>query len=95
MDVPVWADMDAAQIASWKAAALRPDLNPPVPTHKLDQILAAAREAGLTEREQGVLILTMTLGDLERQLRKAGKDMSIEKKMAVAASMSLRLLQSV
>jgi hypothetical protein len=86
--------MDAEQIASWKKAALRPELNAPVATHRLDQILAAAREAGLSEREQGVLILTMTMGDLERQLRANGKRMPIEKKLAIAGAMSMRLLQS-
>ncbi len=65
----------------------------PVPPHTLDQILAAARDAGLSEREQGVLIMTMTLGDVERKLgAKAGK-ITLTKKLALAASMALRMLE--
>lgn len=86
--------MDAAKIRAWKQAALRPDLSAPVPTHHLDQILAAAREAGLTEREQGVLILTMTLGDLERKLLTTGQSVDVGRKIAVAASMAMRMLDS-
>jgi hypothetical protein len=96
MDVAGWVVMDAEQIRAWKEAALRPDLDAPVPTHKVDQILAAARDAGLTEREQGVLILTMTMGDLERKLTAAGKQqMHLAKKLAMAGAMSMRLLRNV
>jgi hypothetical protein len=89
--------MDAEQIRTWKEAALRPDLDAPVPTHRVDQILAAAREAGLNEREQGVLIMVMTFGDLERKLISAGKQdvVTFPKKLAMAASMSLRLLKKI
>ena len=88
--------MDAARIRTWKEAALRPDTAAPVPTHHLDQILAAAREAGLNEREQGVLLLTMTLGDLESKLTMAGKlnEVSPSKRLAISASMAMRMLQS-
>ena len=87
--------MDADQIRTWKEAALRPDLDAPVPTHKVDQILAAARDAGLNEREQGVLIMVMTFGDLERKLVVAGREISFQRKLAMAASMSLRLLKKI
>ena len=88
--------MDAARIRTWKEAALRPDTAAPVPTHHLDQILAAARDAGLNEREQGVLLLTMTLSDLENKLTIAGKahEVAPSKRLAIAASMAMRMLQS-
>lgn len=89
--------MDAATITAWKKAALRPETGAPVPPHTLDQILAAARDAGLSEREQGVLIAVMTIGDVEKRLQRDGKagDVAMHKKLALAASMALRMLQKV
>lgn len=86
--------LDSKTIVAWKAAALKPDMTEPVPPHTLDQILAAARDAGLSEREQGVLIMTMTLGDVERKLSAAGQSSKVKmtKKLALAASMALRML---
>lgn len=88
--------LSAATIRTWKEAALRPDMNAPVPIHQLDQILAAAREAGLSEREQGVLLMSMTVGDLERKLRITGQadQVPMAKKLALAASMVLRMLDN-
>lgn len=88
--------ISAATIRTWKEAALRPDTNAPVATHQLDQILAAAREAGLSEREQGVLLMSMTVGDLERKLTISGQadQVPMAKKLALAASMVLRMLEN-
>ncbi len=87
--------LSAATIRTWKEAALRPDMNTPVPTHQLDQILAAAREAGLSEREQGVLLMSMTVGDLERKLQISGQtQIPMAKKLAVASAMVLRMLEN-
>ena len=90
----VMALLNSETIVAWKAAALKPDTSTPVPPHTLDQILAAARDAGLSEREQGVLIMTMTLGDVERKLSVAGQasKVPLTKKLALAASMALRML---
>ena len=85
--------MDAATMIAWKKAALKPDISAPVPPHTLDQILAAARDADLTEREQGVMIMTMALGSVEQKLTAQGKaDFQLPKKLAMAASMALRML---
>ena len=87
--------MDSATIVAWKIAALKPDTATPVPPHMLDQILAAARDAGLSEREQGVLLMTMTLGDVEKKLMSQGTHhVPLAKKMAIAASMALRMLET-
>ena len=85
--------VDAATIVAWKKAALKPEANTPVPPHTIDQILAAARDAELSEREQGVLIMTMTLGDVEKKLVSQGQgNLPLAKKLAIAASMAMRML---
>lgn len=65
----------------------------PVSTAQLDQLLAGAREAGLTEREQGVLLLMVVDGAVER--RGWSKRLTRSKRLAVSTAFAMRMLQSV
>lgn len=86
--------IDAQTAAEWKRLALGTATRPPLAQHTLDQVLAAARDGGLTEREQGVLVLAVTFGDLERHMRhhRHPSELNISRMLAVAVSMTIQML---
>ena len=65
----------------------------PITTSRVDQILAAAREAGLTEREQGVLLFMFVEGAINR--RSWAKSLPTSKRMAISTAIAMRLLQGL
>lgn len=64
---------------------------PPVSTARLDQILAASRDADMSEREQGALVLMLVDAEVER--RRWGKRLPRSKRLAISTALAIRLLQ--
>lgn len=62
----------------------------PFTTFQLDQILAAARDAGLSEREQGAFLVSVIANDLENR-GWAGVPQS--KRLTLVTAFVLRLIQ--
>ena len=93
MDLP---DVYAAK--AWKSKSLRiahgllQDRNGrgPISSHQLDQILATIRDAGMSEREQGVFLVGM----LHAELSKRGWSPKVqpENRMVIATALAMHLL---
>lgn len=87
-------------VTRWKAACLSTASSllddgklEPMSTWQLDQILAASREAGITEREQGVFLLAMILSEVDR--RPWAQTMPSGKRVAVATAFTMQVLQTI
>ena len=88
--------LDIEGIAHWKTASLRVadqflvggEVHP-FTTFQLDQILAAARDAGLTEREQGAFLVSVIASDMEKR-GWAGVPQS--KRLTLATAFAMRMI---
>lgn len=91
--------MNVEGVQAWKQACLRVAQGlvsngrlDSIPTWQLDQMLAAASEAGISEREQGVFILAMLQVEVEKQ--PWAKGLPHDKRVAIAAAFAVHVLQS-
>lgn len=92
-------DTSAAGLAAWRDNCLlvagrllemgRPS---PVSVARLDQILAAARDGGMSEMEQGVMVLMLVDAEVER--RGWGKHLPRKKRLAMSTAFAMRMLQN-
>jgi hypothetical protein len=65
---------------------------PPVTTARVDEALAAARDAGFSEQEKGALIMMLTMAEMQQQPRM--RRLPKAKLLAVAAAYTFRILES-
>ena len=88
-------------IVRWKAKCLtvsrnlmaKSDAGPePITAHHLDQILATARDAGLSKREQGVFLVTLVEADMVR--KGWAKKIPADQRLSIAAAIAMLLLDS-
>lgn len=87
-------------VTRWKSACLRAAEGfltdgqvDAMSTWQLDQMTAAARDAGLSEREQGVFLLAMLLAEVEK--RPWAERLTPVKRAAVATAITVRMLQQL
>lgn len=90
--------IDVAGITEWKAASLRVadqfllgGAVQPYTTFQLDQILAAARNAGLTEREQGTFLVSVIASDIDKR---GWMGVPLDKRIALTTAFAMRMIQT-